>query len=636
MRLFRWFGAFFFLISVGLLIAYSQDSSQSLGEVARELRSHKSASSTPTATPAPTTGPVVAQAKVAVLAKPPEIDEYTNEISFQMYRGDFAKLDEIADKARSTKARFPGGGWKLFTFYTQLQAMPSDATDADWQKHLDFFKRWMTARPQSITARVGLADAYIDYAWVARGKGYADQVTAEGGRLFDERIEQAANVLMEASKLQAKCPHWYYEFLVVGMAQGLDKAQMRQIFDKGVAFAPDYYYLYQQEAFSLLPQWSGDEGDTEAFADETYRKVGGDKGAELYFLIASTLCSECGEFKPEQYSWPRLQAGFAALEKDYGMEPGRLNRFARMAVLYQDKTVASNAFARIGDNCEQSVWGTRAQFDAQRAWAGLSPIPKANEKPAFVLDPQGTEQLNSLLSSASRASSEKRWDDAARDYQTIIDMAKPYPGTDYWIQTAYSRLAVNEFNQGHIEQARTRFDEEIKFITDRNGADSPDIATALDARAMFEMKINDDKHEEEDFLRAIKIREKAKTPAIQYGSELYSIGMLYRKQGKYKQAVEFLKARIPAKEDPDPKKENWWAWSLEALGMAYQDMGQYDQAEKSYDRMIRAMDQTLPVNSLGFVDPLSKMASLYHAMGKEGEAQKVEQRLKTIQEAQGK
>lgn len=664
MRWCLWFGSFFFsfFFLIGVLPANSQDSNQgkSLGDIARELRAQKSTapvtapatapqSAQPASAQSVSAQPATAPATVApatdakaligdgkVVVKPPEVDEFSSAVAFQMYRGDFAQLDKMADEARSTKARFPGGGWKLFTFYTQMAMVPTDSTDVDWQKHLDFFKRWMAANPQSITARVGLAEAYLNYAWLARGHGYADQVTPEGARLFDERIEQAANVLMEASKLKAKCPHWYYIFQMVGLAGGMDKYQLRQIFDKGVAFDPDYYYMYQEQAHSLLPEWGGEEGDTQRFAEETYRQVGGEKGAMLYFLIASILCNECGDFRPESYSWPVLQAGFAALEKNYGLNPLRINDFARMAVIYEDKPVAAWAFARIGDNWEQSAWGSRAQFDAHRAWAGLAPIAEVKAKPAFVLDSAGTKQLNALLTAANQAASEKRWDEAVRNLNKVIEMAKPYPGTEYWLQTAYYGLANVELQQGHMEQARSAFDAEINFVSQRSGANSPDVATALDSRAMFEMKINDEKGEEADFLKAIAIREKAKAPAIQYSSELYSVAMLYRKQGKYKETVEFLQARIPAKEDPDPKKENWWAWPLQALGLSYQDLGQYDQAEKAFDRMIRSLDQTLPVNSLGFVDPLSKMASLYRAMGKDSEAVKVEQRLKLIQDAQGK
>ncbi len=645
----RRYVAVVFLVFSAVLLAQTKDPNQgqSLGDIARELRAKKGAASTtgkvtPGSPPAPATAPAPAETvkpattdSTAVVATRSEVDEYMNEVSFQMYRGDFAKLDQMADEARSRKARFPGGGWKLFTFYAQLQMMPRDSTDAEWQKHIDFFKRWMAERPQSITARVGLAEAYDGYAWVARGNGYADQVTPEGGRLFDERLAQAADVLISASQLETKCPHWYYEFMSVALTQGMNKEQLRQIFDKGLAFAPDYYYLYQQQAHSLLPKWAGKDGDTEAFAEETYRKVGGNTGAMLYFLIAETLCSECGDFKPERYSWPTLQAGFAALEKAYGMNSIRLNDFARMAVLYEDKPVAAKAFARIGNNWEQSAWGSRGQFDAHRAWAGLGPIKDANEKSAFVLDAQATQRLNTLMGAANKAETESQWAEAAKNLHKIIDMTKPYPGTDYWILTAYYHLAVDEQRQGHTEQALSIMDEEMKVVEQRTGAESSDVATVLDARAMLEMKTNDDQKALADFLKAIAIREKAKTPAIQYGSEIYSVGMLYRKQGKNKEAVEFLKARIPA-EGADPKKENWWAWPLEMMGMAYQDLGQFDEAEKAFNRMMRSLDQSLPVNSLGFVDPLSKMASLYHAMGKEAEATNVEQRLKLIQEAQGK
>jgi hypothetical protein len=34
----------------------------------------------------------------------------------------FAQLEEIADAARSQKTRFPGGAWKLHSFYSVVQA----------------------------------------------------------------------------------------------------------------------------------------------------------------------------------------------------------------------------------------------------------------------------------------------------------------------------------------------------------------------------------------------------------------------------------------------------------------------------------------------------------------------------------
>jgi hypothetical protein len=100
-------------------------------------------------------------------------------------REDFAELDQMADAARSSKARFPGGGWKLSRFYEAVKPNGGGyQTDADWKNHIELLQRWTAARPQSATARVALAEAYLRYAWAARGAGYANTVTDQGLAAF--------------------------------------------------------------------------------------------------------------------------------------------------------------------------------------------------------------------------------------------------------------------------------------------------------------------------------------------------------------------------------------------------------------------------------------------------------------------
>ncbi|HEU5452422.1 MAG TPA: hypothetical protein VFU76_10570 [Terriglobales bacterium] len=90
---------------------------------------------------------------------------------------------------------------------------------------------------------------------------------------------------------------------------------------------------------------------------------------------------------PATLRWPKppnfiksgstsLQASLARLSTRGRQIVVRVNQFARMAMEYGAREVASIAFARIGDNWEQSVWGTRAQFDMNRSCAG-PPKPAA-------------------------------------------------------------------------------------------------------------------------------------------------------------------------------------------------------------------------------------------------------------------
>ncbi len=129
---------------------------RSLGDIARELRQKKA-------------GAAVASMQ---LAADPE-KAFGQQMRQALSSEDFAQLEKAAEAARIEKTRFPGGVWKLFIFYEALSqpAGNDKAPDAAWQAHIAQLQRWITAYPQSITARVALAETYHGWAWAARGTG---------------------------------------------------------------------------------------------------------------------------------------------------------------------------------------------------------------------------------------------------------------------------------------------------------------------------------------------------------------------------------------------------------------------------------------------------------------------------------
>src|SRR5205814_10318239 len=76
-----------------------------------------------------------------------------------------------------------------------------------WQVHDRIHQDWIAQFPTSITARVAYADFFTDYAWHARGTGFADKVTKEGWQRFRERIELARNTVGETRELTGKEPN---------------------------------------------------------------------------------------------------------------------------------------------------------------------------------------------------------------------------------------------------------------------------------------------------------------------------------------------------------------------------------------------------------------------------------------------
>ena len=298
------------------------------------------------------------------------VDEYKAAVGRMLQQERFEQLDCLADSLRRSKERFAGGMWKLHIFYSGLEAPLLHPTPQDWDDHINRLKHWQSANRKSLTARVALAESYLGYAWYARGEGTSDTVSESGWQLFGHRAEEARNILQKASTLDAADPEWYVAMESVSLAQGWDREQARTLLEQAINAEPGYYYVYRMHALYLLPKWYGEDGDTELFAERMADRLGGEQGDAVYFQIAGFLVCNCND-QPQlsHMSWPRIQSGFAALEKQYGTSLTNLNLLAQMAVKLKDAVVADKAFQRIGEQWSESSWRTQSYFESSRNWA---------------------------------------------------------------------------------------------------------------------------------------------------------------------------------------------------------------------------------------------------------------------------
>jgi hypothetical protein len=280
----------------------------------------------------------------------------------------FAQLEEIADAARSQKSRFPGGVWKLHSFYAVVQGPGSlTATDAVWNAHMQRLQSWIDSKPDSSTPRVALAESYLRFAWKARGNGLGNTVTPDSWKLFRERVQKAEEILEQAKSVSSNDPHWYQAMQTVALAQGWDQKRAEQLLVEANAVEPGYYYLYNSHANYLLPKWYGKPGDSEAFAQSIADRVGGPEGDSIYFQLALSLNCCKAKAQAPAISWDRVKQGFASLEQLYGATNFERNALAFMAVRQGDREFAQQLFARIGDNWNQRVWGSKDKFETSRS-----------------------------------------------------------------------------------------------------------------------------------------------------------------------------------------------------------------------------------------------------------------------------
>ena len=285
----------------------------------------------------------------------------------------FDQLEAAAYKARVWKGRLIGGYWKLRAFYEAVgHPLHFDRpTESEWKDHIAFIKKWVATRPESATPRIALAESYLNYAWDARGEGYAHTVSSERWELVEQRVGLAKAALLDASHLKEKCPYWYEVGQQISLLDGWNKVLAREFYEQAIAFDPTYDNFTLNYGYYLLPKWDGEEGETRALAEEAAARLGEPQGSILYYEMATLFANEweLGQPPMQGMSWQRVKQGHAAHHQLYGIGGGQRNGFALLAYSVGDKEAAKEAFAEIGSDWSNYVWRSAESFDRAKTWA---------------------------------------------------------------------------------------------------------------------------------------------------------------------------------------------------------------------------------------------------------------------------
>lgn len=300
------------------------------------------------------------------------IETYREAIGALLVQERFTELDCLADEARSGKTRFSGGEWRLHSIYRGLDKPLLHPTQKDWKEHLARLAKWTATNPSSITARVAESEAYSNFAWDARGTGWAESVSSDGWKVYEARAAKARQILESAAKLTNKCPEWFVAMQMVAQEQSWNLDQIKDLLRRGSGFDPTYYYVYTKHANLLLPKWFGEEGETEKFVEEVANRFSGKESDLVYAQLSTSLICKCGEHEfVKRLSWPRIQKGYAAMEEKYGMSYTNLNSLAYIASVNNDSEVAHKMFERIGEQRDDEQWSAQS-FKQVKEWAALA------------------------------------------------------------------------------------------------------------------------------------------------------------------------------------------------------------------------------------------------------------------------
>lgn len=323
--------------------------------------------------------PVHAELVIRDLEPAERIDRqvFQTQIRGLLAAGNYARLTQIADSLRSTRARFEDDHYALLEMLDAFSPTDTrqEANAAAWHASINQLEDWCKSSPASALPGVALAETYVNLAWAARGHGNASTVADTAWAGYGSAMSRASEALHAAFARQPLRIEWYLVAGRVALGQGWPTRASEELFRRAVALDSTCDFAYWQRADYLLPRWYGQQGEWEAWLDRAVAPLPPDQADRVY----AAVCLRMGEYHTNLYqetrvSWPRVLRGFhvqLALHPNSQLLP---QEFSFHAALSGDMNAAREMFRRTGPHCDLDVWHNQLFFK-EFYTAALPPSP---------------------------------------------------------------------------------------------------------------------------------------------------------------------------------------------------------------------------------------------------------------------
>lgn len=305
-------------------------------------------------------------------------DVVSDEVHKAWVKKDFKKLEAWAQEYGVKGSRTSDGYSPLMAFYQGISdgfnncAKTHQKSEKEWLYQEERLKEWQNAYPDSLAAKLALAFFTTNYAWHARGNGYANTVGDSDWARFNERIESARNQLEAIASPCENNPAWYDAMLSIALAQAWPREEFERIYRKGVELDPYYVGLYYARTNYLLPQWYGSYREYHEAIDEAVQATRKRLGEALYAKLHWTYSDVKQMFESGRVDWHRMKNGF---EDSLHAFPDKWtrNNFARFACEANDPVTLKRELDKLGDNIMPEAWFSTEYLTYCKAYAKTTP-----------------------------------------------------------------------------------------------------------------------------------------------------------------------------------------------------------------------------------------------------------------------
>lgn len=209
---------------------------------------------------------------------------------------------------------------------------------------------------------------YINYAWAARGTGYANTVTDEGWKLMGKRLEIAEQALEKAWKLNPKDERIPNEMITLELGQGKGRDRMELWFNRGMQIWTNNYKACWNKAYYLEPKWYGSPEALLAFGRECVASTNWGGKVPLILVDAHAMLVEYlpPEKRADYWKQPEVWQDLkAAYEKFLVFCPDQIpQRQSYISRAYQnEKWEELNAQLKLLSKPNYEFFGGKVKFD---------------------------------------------------------------------------------------------------------------------------------------------------------------------------------------------------------------------------------------------------------------------------------
>jgi hypothetical protein len=235
------------------------------------------------------------------------------------------------------------------------------------------FEALTKAQPEGTLPLVVKGEVYTEYAWDARGSGWAKTVTPDGWKKMGERLAVAEAAFTEAWKRNPEDSEAPTLMITVELGQGKGRAVMETWFKRAMAADPNNLRACRNKMYYLEPKWYGNEQAMVGFGRELL--AGGNWDARLPFQLVDAHWTLAGYGdNPEDYFknpavWKDIQSVYEPYLRKRPDSVWDRSFYAKLACYSGRWAEAKAQFDRLGSAVDGGAFKDPAELERFRSEA---------------------------------------------------------------------------------------------------------------------------------------------------------------------------------------------------------------------------------------------------------------------------